>query len=218
MRTTALALLAAAALLVGGCAEPETTATDGGTVVPSGAVSAATAPGSATTGPKASGTTSAKATTASPAALPQNFVALDKTITDTGLGHKILVSRMLRNLPWPEGYRASSEAYELVALEVTFTPGTAYTAPLRLQDLSITTGSLSPSRPDTLDNTLFTAAKLPLLPPTVANGSSAKGWVVFRVDPKGAPSLTLTYTRPASQVTDTGQVFATRAFPVALTG
>ena len=228
MRTTALALLVAGTLLVGGCAQPEVTATNGGTVAPA----TTTGTGRSTTGNTPSGHTPSGSTTGTttskpspsttkpaPATpFPTAYVAVDKTITDTGLGHKIVVSRILRTLPWPAGYQASAAAYELVAVELTFTPSTTYVAPLRVSDLSITTGSQYPNRPDTIDNARLTAAKLALLPAEVATGKSAKGWVVFRIDPKGAPKLTLTYTRPKSQVTDSGEVFESQAFTTDIAG
>ena len=223
MRTTALAMLAVGTLLVAGCSAPELTATDGGTIAPATATGTARPSTGSTSQGKASGSASPKPgpATSSPATaapFPTAFIAVDKTITDAGLGHKIVVSRVLRALPWPAGYQATSAAYELVAVEMTFTPSTTYTAPLRVQDLSITTGSPSPSRPDTLDDPMLQAAQLTLLPAQVATGTSAKGWVVFRVDPKGAPKLTLTYTRPASKVTGNGQVFASQAFATDIVG
>lgn len=224
MRTTPLALLAAGTLLVGGCSTPELTATDGGTVAP--ATAAGTTSGSTTgSGKPTTGSTTAtpKPTTSTPkpaptTPFPTRYITVGRTITDTGLGHRIVVSRILRTLPWPAGYQATSQAFELVAVELTFTPSTTYTAPLRVRDLSITTSSKLPSRPDTIDNAMLRTAKLPLLPAEVASGKSAKGWVVFRVDPKGAPKMTLTYTRPASEVTDTGQVFTSKVFTTDLVG
>lgn len=213
MRTTALVLLAAGTLLVGGCAGPEVTATDGGTVVP------ASGAGTASAGTASTGTTSGPATPApSTTPFPTNYVSVDKTITDTGLGHQVTVSRILRALPWPDGYTASSEAYELVAVELTLTASTTFKAPLRTQDLSVTTGSAYPGRPDTIDNAMLQAANLTLLPAQVEAGKSAKGWIVFRVDPQNAPKLTLTYTRPASKVTDTGQVFGSKVFTTDIVG
>lgn len=215
MRTTALVLLAAAILLVAGCAGPEVTVTDGGTVVP------ASGAGTASAGRASTGTTSGPATPApSPSTrpFPTNYVSVDKTITDTGLGHQVTVSRILRALPWPDGYTASSEAYELVAVELTLTASTTFKAPLRAQDLSVTTGSAYPGRPDTIDNAMLRAANLALLPAQVETDKSAKGWIVFRVDPRNAPKLTLTYTRPASKVTDTGQVFGSKVFTTDLVG
>ncbi len=220
MRTTALAVLAAGTLLVGGCAAPELTATDGGTVAPATASGSGRPPTGSTSASSTASTTTSKpsTTTAPPAPFPTAYLTVGKTITDTGLGHKITVSRVLRTLPWPAGYQATSATFELVAVEMTLTPSATYIAPLRVQDISISTGSPLPSRPDTIDDTMLQAAKLTLLPAEVATGKTATGWVVFRIDPKGAPKLTLTYTRPKSQVTDTGQVFDSKAFSADVVG
>jgi len=223
MRTTALALLGgltAGTLLVGGCAAPQLTATDGGTVAPATATATGRPPTGSTSAGRTSGTTSAtpSPTTSPPTPFPTAYLTVGKTITDTGLGHKITVSRILRTLPWPVGYQATSATFELVAVEMTLAPSATYTAPLRVQDLSIATGSPLPNRPDTIDDAMLQAAKLTLLPAEVATGKTATGWVVFRIDPKGAPKLTLTYTRPKSQVTGSGQVFDSQVFSVDVVG
>ena len=61
-----------------------------------------------------------------------------------------------------------------------WTPGTTFTAPIRLQDFAITTGSASPNRADALVNAALQAAGWALLPAQVPNGQSVTGWVVFQ--------------------------------------
>jgi hypothetical protein len=113
---------------------------------------------------------------------------------------------------------ASAEAYELVAVEMKWTPGTAYTAPLRLQDFSVSTGSQFPNRPETLVNEALKQAGWALLPDQLPNGQSTTGWVVFKVDPQGAPKMTLDYTRPRSQIVGSDTVFAGQVFSAPLVG
>lgn len=217
LRAGVLATGAVAALALTACAEPTPTVTDGGTVAPATAVPTTTAP--ATAGGSA-GTASGSASSTKPAArpFPGDTIAVGRTIVDTGLGHRIRVTRILRDLPWPDGYEASAEAYELVAVEMTWTPSTTYTAPIRLQDLSIATGSPFPGRPDSIIDAVAKAHQLDLLPAQVSDGKTASGWAIFKVGPKDAPTMRLDYTRPKSEVTDSGVVFDSKVFSTSLVG
>ena len=178
-----------------------------------------TAPTPAPT-PAATPATTAASTAPVPAGttLPTTFTAVNATIKDPDLGHEIVVTRIARHLPWPPGYTASAAALELVAVEMSWTPGTTFTAPLRLQDFSVNTGSRLPNRPETLVNEALKQAAWPLLPDQLANGQNATGWVVFKVDPKDAPEMSLVYTRPTSQVISSDQVFPSQVFSASLVG
>ncbi len=158
------------------------------------------------------------APTPSQSALPTTDIPIDQAIKDPDMGHQIQVIKIVRNLPWPAGYTASAEAYELVAVEMKWTPGTTYTAPIRLQDFAIDTGSQFPNRAVDIVNPALQAAGWPLLPGEVPNGQSAQGYAVFKVDPKDAAKMALTYERPKSQVTDSGKIFASKTFTVPLVG
>lgn len=180
-------------------------------------------PTGSTTDPAATTTTTGTASgtaTAPPStvALPTAFVPVNQVIKDPDLGHEIKVNRIVRALPWPDGYAASAAAYELVGVEMTWTPGVTYTAALRQVDFSLVTGSQFPNRPDPLIDPMLSAAGWPLLPATLPNGQSATGWLVFKVDPKDATTMRLDYTRPASRVTDTGQTFAKTVFSAPVAG
>ncbi len=208
MRHAALLLAPVLVVALGACAD--------GSGMPGSGTGTATTGSSAATSP----TTSVVASAAGPTqtALPTDGIQVDQTIKDPDMGHQIDVIKIVRNLPWPSGYKASAEAYELVAVEMKWTPGTTYTAPIRLQDFSIDTGSQFPNRPDDLVNPVLQVASWPLLPAEVPNGESAQGYVVFKVDPKAAPKMVLNYERPKSQLTDSGKVFPATTFSVALVG
>lgn len=197
---------------VAACAEPAPVVTSGGTVAPSGAASADGGAAASST----SASPSSSATTKS-AAWPTTPASVDVTITDTGLGHKITADKVLRGIPWPAGYDATSQAYELVAVEMTWTPSTTYTAPLRKQDFSIRTGDQFPSRPIDLVDGEMAKHNLPVLG-QVESGKSATGWVVFKVEPKGAGNLTLVFTRPKAAVSGSNQVFDSKVFSAVLLG
>jgi hypothetical protein len=68
-----------------------------------------------------------------------------------------------------------------------------------------------------LDATL-TAAGWALLPSEVPQNQSVTGWVVFKVDPKGAASIRLDYTRPEIVVTGTKTTFAKKVFSLQIVG
>lgn len=206
--------LGAAALVLAGCAEPTPVVSGGGTVAPSGA----RPPAATRTSAGSAATTSRTAPAVKPAVWPTKAVDVARTLTDTGLGHTVQVKRILRGLPWPAGYTATSLAYELVAVEMTWTPSTTYTAPLRRSDFAIRTGAPFPSRPSALIDPAMRAHRLATLPAQVASDASATGWLVFKVDPKGSANLTLAYTRPRSQVSGGGQVFDAKVFGVVLAG
>ncbi len=231
---TALAIAPAAIILLSGCTPSDAgtgpaadgtatgagvTAAPGTTTSDSGSGTSGTATGSATTGsgPSTSATTSAT-TTAAPTALPTTFTAINQTQEDPDLKESVAVTRIARQLPWPDGYKASAQAYELVAVEMTWTPSKSYTIPIRKQDFSIATGSQFPSAPDPIVNEALKAAGFVQLPDQVASGDLVTGWMVFKVDPLNAPSMVLGYTRPAAQVSGGGTTFPAKTFNIRLAG
>ena len=121
-------------------------------------------------------------------------------------------------LPWPAGYKASAQAYELVALELTWTPSKDYTIPIRKQDFAINTGSQFPNTPDPIVNDAIKAAGYVLLPDQVDKGDPVTGWLVFKVDPRNAAKLTLDYTRPAVQISGSRTSFPAKTFSVGIVG
>ena len=219
---TALAVVPAAVILLAGCASGSgaDTPSPSGTVA---AVDAVTAPGttsSSTTAPTPTPTpTSASATAADvPSAIPTTFTDVNQTITDPDLKDSITVKRLARALPWPAGYKASAQAYELVALELTWTPSKDYTIPIRKQDFAINTGSQFPNTPDPIVNDAIKAAGYVLLPDQVDKGDPVTGWLVFKVDPRNATKLALDYTRPAVQISGSRTSFPAKTFSVGIVG
>lgn len=229
--TTGLIASVAVAVTLGACSTPATPGDASPTGLGATAGTAATAPmvtgGGAMAGSTLDSTptdtassTAATGTgvTAAPDTLPTAFTDINKTISDPDLGHQITINKMARNLPWPAGYTASADTYELVGLELKLVPGTTYTAQLRLQDLSINTGQPNPSLPTDVLNPVLQQAGWALLPATVDQSKSATGWVVFRVDPKDASALRLDFTRPTSKVAGSGKVFNSQVFSAQLVG
>lgn len=188
----------------------------------------ATATGSPTPAPSGNPTATPVATTLPTAStppapplegpLPAQFIALDKVIRDDALGHEIATLRMARGLPWPTGSAGQSAAFELLAVEMRWTPGATYTAALREIDVALITGSQYPNRPDPLIDAQLTAAGWALLPPEVPAGQSVTGWVVFKVDPKAATSIRLDYTRPEIVVAGSRKSFPKKVFSVQIVG
>lgn len=218
LRCRPTATMLAAALLVGalgGCSGSSTDAGGAGTT--SASPTSADATGDLTSPPDVTSPATSTAA-ATPIPTPTTMVPVDKVIKDPDLGHEIKVLRMARDLPWPDPASAESQAFELVGVEMTWTPGVTYTASLRTVDFSIASGTAYPNRPDAVINPNLQAAGWTMLPAELPNGQTATGWLVFKVDPKDAASLRLDYTRPASRVTDSGQTFPKTVFSAQLAG
>lgn len=235
---TAPALAPAALILLAGCTSTDSGGTPGGTVgagvtapavgstdAVAGAGAALGTPSSGAGGTNDSTTGSGTATSATsatsaaaPTPLPTAFTAINQTQADPDLKESVTVTRIARQLPWPNGYKASAQAYELVAVEMTWTPSKSYTIPIRKQDFDISTGSQFPAKPDPVVDEALKAAGWTLLPDQVATGDPVTGWVVFKVDPKDAPSMVLDYTRPAAQVSGGGSSFPAKTFTIRLAG
>ena len=188
-----------------------TTAPDASSAPPS----AATATALSTTSVSDAGDATAPAGTVP---LPTVFTPVDKTVSDTVVGHTVKVSQLSRNLTWPVGYRDQAAAFELVAVQMTWTAGATMTAPLSSSSLALLSGSAFPNRRDTMLDATMTAAGWPVLPMELAPGQSTTGWMVFKVEPKGAAALTLQMTRPAVRDTTTKKTYAKEIVTVALIG
>lgn len=222
----ALVAVGAAVALVTGCSSggSESSATSTAATESATTTTAVPAPDlpltidTAPTPPTGDPTATTTEPTPAPVSLPTTFVPVDKVIKDPDLGHEIKVLKLARDLPWPPGHDEEAQAFELVGVEMTWTPGVTYTAMLRTIDFSIGTTSPFPNRPDAVLNPALQAAGWTVLPAELPNGQTATGWLVFKVDPKAANSLRLDYTRPASRVTDSGQTFPKTVFSAQLVG
>ena len=216
---TALAIVPAAVILLAGCASgsgAETPASSGTGAVVDATTAPETSSSSSTTTPTP--TTSSATATDIPTAIPTEFTAVNQTINDADLKYSITVKRISRSLPWPAGYRASAQAYELVGVEMTWTPSKDYTIPIRWQDFAIGTDSQFPNVPDGIVNGAVKDAGWALLPDQVDKGDAVTGWLIFKVDPRNAPKMVLNYTRPAAQVSGSRTSFPAKTFTVGLVG
>jgi hypothetical protein len=171
--------------------------------------------GSTTSAPSTPGsvTPSASASTAPAAA---KAVKIGKTIQDPALGHVVTVHQIRRHWPWPAEYGVAAEVFELVAIDMTWEPGTVYTAWLSSDMFTIETTSRFPNPTDSVIKAELTKAKLKPMPTKVEHGKSTRGWVVFKVEPKDAKKLTLVYTRPKVEVQG-GETIPSKEFSLVLT-
>jgi len=215
---TALAIVPAAVILLAGCASGSgaDTPSSSGTAAVADATSAPETSTSSTT--TATPTTSTASAASTPTAVPTTFTDVNQTINDPDLKYSITVKKIARSLPWPAGYRASAQAYELVGVEMTWTPSKDYTIPIRKQDFSINTGSQFPNTVDPIVNETVKAAGWTLLPDQVDKGDAVTGWLVFKVDPRDAPKMVLDYMRPAVQVSGSRTSFPAKTFSVGMVG
>jgi hypothetical protein len=220
---TALAVVPAAVILLAGCASGSGADTPG----PTGAQplgDAVTAPGTASDTSATSATSAAPTTSATAGApptdvataFPTTFLDVNQTINDPDLKDSITVKRLARALPWPAGYKASAEAYELVGVEMTWTPSKDYTIPIRKQDFAVNTGSQFANTVEPLVNDAAKAAGWALLPDQVDKGDPVTGWLIFKVDPKNPPKMVLDYTRPAVQISGSRTSFPAKTFSAGL--
>lgn len=200
-----------------------TASTPAPSTVDASASSAASTSGTSSDGPTtALATSTATGEEAAPppgaVPLPTEFVTVDKTIKDTTLGHTITVTKLARNVSWPQGQRAQAAAFELVIIEMKWKAGTTYSAPIRTVDFALITGSTYPNRPDATLDPALVAAGWTKLPESLVAGQETTGWMVFKVDPKNAPTMRLEYTRPALKVLDANKTLAKKVFPLTLVG
>lgn len=182
------------------------------TTSPTGAPPATTA--------AAPGTTASAVPTAPPTTTalvgPGPKIAVNASISDPALGHTITIHQIQRRWPWPANYGIAADVFELVAVDMTWSTGAAYTAWLAPDMFTISSGGKFPNLADSVINAYLGKLKYPLMPAKVLHGKKARGWVVFKVDPKNAKVLSLTYSRPIVQVSG-GDDIAAKTFSVPLT-
>ena len=68
------------------------------------------------------------------------------------------------------------------------------------------------------DAASLVAAGWTKLPDQLTAGQETTGWMVFKVDPKNAPTMRLEYTRPTLKVLDTNKTLAKKVYPLPLVG
>lgn len=218
-RPMLVALGAAALVALAGC-------TGGGAAVGGAASStdqAATSALTSTSTPPASqpGTSSStrpgtpSATTPTIPAGPTATVAVHASISDPALGHVITVRQVQRGWPWPQGETVAAGLFELVAVQMTWQAGTAYTASLSPDMFTLGSGSRLPNLVDPVINPTLVAHSLPILPASLPYGKTATGWLVFKIEPIGAKKLSLIYTRPKTVVTG-GETIPSKTFTAPL--
>jgi hypothetical protein len=181
--------------------------------------SSGSSPGRAGTSPGSASTTSpltpTPSTTTTVPVGPGPKITVNKTISDPALGHTVTIHQIQRHWPWPANYGIASDVFELVAVDMTWEAGTVYTAWLSPDMFTISSGGKFPNLADSVINTSLANLKYPLMPAKVLHGKKVRGWVVFKVDPKDAKALSLTYNRPKIQVTG-GDAIAAKTFTVPL--
>ena len=205
--TRAAVLLAAAALAAAGasgCASSSDDGTGAGGAPTSGAVPTPATP--ATT------TTSAGATRPG-----RKLRRVD--VRDPVLGHRVRVTRVIRSFPIPATYAELRGREELVLLRVRLTAGTRYTDGLDVGDLRLIADDREPGRPPTeLFDEAAERAGHDTLGTSVDPGNTDTGWLAFLVAPADATTLTLRYSRPASEVPGRTKPIQARDFDAELIG
>lgn len=162
----------------------------------SAATPAATAPGTTTPG-EATGPTE---------------TALKVQIKDPQLGHVVNATKVVRNVPWPDGNPVSEDSFEIIAVEVTWKAGSRYSAALHPWMLTLATTKT----PYAVTTTEFGSLKgTPLV--AVARNMERSGWVYFKVDRGSGSTVKLSLQRPDYKVSTTGKTLPRHTFTATLT-
>ena len=151
-------------------------------------------------------------TTATSPAVP-SYKTIKAVIKDPDLGHTITVTRIARNLAWPEGNPVGSEQFEIIGVRMTLDAGSRYSAALAPSMLSLVAAD---PKQDVAPTTEFQARwkAAPLKP--APRDKTTSGWVFFKVDRGTSTALKLAYHRPAYQVSTTDKSIKARTFLVTL--
>ena len=120
---------------------------------------------------------------------PTTFTDVNQTITDPDLKDSITVKRLARALPWPAGYKASAQAYELVGARDDLDAVQGLHDPDPQAGLRDQHRQPVPQHAGPIVNEAMKAAGLALLPDQVDKGDPVTGWLVFKVDPRNAPEV-----------------------------
>jgi hypothetical protein len=167
---------------------------------------------SSTTASPSTSVPSATAADASPVDQPAT-IAVKASIKDPDLGHTITASRVSRHLPWPSGQPVASKQFEIVGVMVTLKAGSRYSASIAPSMLSLVAKSPAQSVMPTAEfGKRWNAA--PLAP--AGRSQARSGWVFFKVNRGTGSSLSLTFSRPAYQVSTTGRSIPAKTFSAVL--
>lgn len=170
-------------------------------------------PAGASTGAADNGSTGTAATeatgaTASPTA---TATAIKAVITDPQMGHSVTATKLVRNVPWPEGNPVGEASFEIVAVEIKWKAGARYSADLRPWMLTLSTSKT----PYAVTTTEFGALQgTPLV--AVARNMERTGWVYFKVDRGSGSKVTLSLQRPEYKISTTGKTLPRKTFTAAL--
>ena len=163
-----------------------------------------------TTGPTA--TPVAKPTTTAPA-VTKNF-PVNKVLSDTPLGQKVTVKQVTRNVLWPAG-PVSKNQFEIVAVQFEWTASARYSSSIDPTMFTVkSTGPFAAPATDDYKSYWAKGGRPTIL--TAAPGTTTKGWLFFRINPKNVHPLTLVWTRPATTITTTNKKVAAAKYTVKL--
>ncbi|GAA6524251.1 hypothetical protein [Intrasporangium sp. DVR] len=185
---------------------PTTTATETTAPTTTGATTGPTT--GSTTGSTTGATTAAPEATSTPDARATRTKVKVRLAVPT-LGHVIKVSRVVRNIPWPEGNPVAEEAFELVGIRITLAAGDRYTATLSPSQLFLRLGQI-----DVKSTTEYAKAFAKSYGPVVEaakRGETKTGWLYFKID-RGVSPLVLEYHRPAYQVSTTDKTIEAQVY------
>ncbi|MBB2986890.1 hypothetical protein [Terracoccus luteus] len=196
LRRLAVVGAVASLALVGACSSDE----PGPTPSASGSVSSSTS---------ATPTSSAPTTTAAPKRTDKKIT---KEIKDPVLGHVITATTLSRNVPFPAGNPVGEDAFEIIGVQVTVKAGSRYSADVQPGMFTVRTASAATQVKPTAE--FGSRLGAPLV--AAKRAETKTGWLFFKVDRGSTGAVTLTFNRPAYEVSTTGVDIKAQAFKVDL--
>ncbi len=200
LRRLAVVGAAASLALVGACSSDEPGATPSASGTAGGAASSSTA---------ATPTSSAPTTTAAP---KRTDTTIKKEIKDPVLGHVITATKLSRNVPFPAGNPVGADAFEIIGVQVTVKAGSRYSADVQPGMFTMRTASAATQVKPTGEF----GSKLGTALVTAKRAETKTGWLFFKIDRGSTGAVTLTFNRPAYEVSTTGVDIKAQSFKVDL--
>jgi hypothetical protein len=130
----------------------------------------------------------------------------------------VTVLGLVRNFPVPPRYAVGFDGAELDLVQMTIKAGSKFSTGFPLSGLVLITadGQEGPENTDLVTEQMNAAGYQPLPAGGPDTGQSATGWVAFKAEQAGSPTLTLRYKRGAASVIGSSQQIPAKTFDIPL--
>lgn len=175
--------------------------------------SSASSSAASTAGTTSSSTTSAPTASPTSAAVRRTNVAVKASLKDPVLGHSMRVTKLSRNMPYPNGNPVASANFEIVGVYVVVSTGDRYSATVTPAMFSL---RAVPSTNQIFSTTEFRTAFKGSLSPVVKRNQTRSGWLFFKMDKGAGKNFVLAFHRPPYVVSTTDTTIPTKAIGVTI--